>query len=56
MYIAQQTFTTTNGKTYRMGDVLSQSEYDALTTKEKSKVKQKEESNSTWVDEIWDHI
>lgn len=55
MYIARQSFTTTNGKTYRMGDVLTQAEYDSLSSKEKNKVTKKDEPSESSQDVFYDH-
>lgn len=57
MYIAKQSFTSVNGKTYRMGDVLSQSQYNELTPTEKKKVTKKNEEKPQhdyhdWTDEF----
>lgn len=43
MYVAIQSFKTTNGITYRMGDIIETDEYDVLSLKDKAKFKKKEE-------------
>jgi len=41
MYVAKQSFKASNGKSYRMGDILTDSEYNDLNVSDKSKVKKK---------------
>lgn len=41
MYIANQSFKASNGKSYRMGDVIDSKVFDSFTKSEKAKCKQK---------------
>lgn len=45
MYIAEKSFKASNGKTYRMGDIIDSATYESLSAKDKAKFKYRKDSD-----------